>query len=314
MIARLYAATVDNLSADPRRLIGVALARVVLGAAALHVYVASYAQRAFLWGPHGVTPLDERGAWGVLAQSGGLLPSFSLYFLSTSEAWFEAVYHAGIVAAAAFMLFGGRVLALVHWIFLTSLLERPAFPLEGGDKLARIVLLLLVAVCSNAYLSPGARRRRERMAATGASPSVLIHNTAVFLMVVQVAAVYLAAGLAKLESGRWLDGTAVYYSLRFDAMHWLPGLDWVTASPVVAALLTRGVLGLELLYAALILWRPTRYVAVGLAVLMHLGIGAAMGLVSFALVMLAVNAMMLSDDDYSVLGRRLFRSKTPATA
>ncbi len=297
------AALVDRFAGPRRRLIGASLCRLILALASLHLYVASYPQRAFLWGPAGVSPIAERAAWGPLAPSAGLLPSLSLYFLSDSRAWFEAVYHGGIIAALLFGVFGGTLFTFLHWVFFTSLLERLAITLEGGDNVARIILLLMLGLCTHAYFSPGARRRRERLIAEGPSAAALLHNSAAALAGFQVALIYLASGLAKLEGDRWLDGTAVYYATRFDAMHHLAGLDWTTASPAVVAGITFGVLSLEILYPALLWLRSTRRLTVALAVAMHVGIALKMGLVSFGLVMIAANALMLTDDDYRALAR-----------
>jgi hypothetical protein len=304
VIADLYASLVNHLALERRRLIGAAVARVLLGAVSLEIYLASYAQRCFVWGPGGVSPFAGIPASHDLTSSHGLLPSFSLYFLSGDNVWFEAIYHAGIIVAVLFTVLGGRVLTFANWLFLSSLFERVPIPIEGGDRLARILLLFLCLACSDAYFSPFAARRRASLArASTPTLGALCHNVAIFLCVFQTAVVYLWSGLAKLEGARWLDGTAVYYSTRFDAMHFLPQLDWLTSALVLGALMTYGVLALELLYPILIVLRPTRWLAVVLMTGIHLGIAFKMGLFAFSLVMLAANALVLTDEDYRSLAR-----------
>lgn len=171
-----------------KRLIGLALFRVIGGAAGVLFYLSDYTRRDFLWGPHGYVTISQ-------ARAGQSPLLWSLYFVSGSHWWFEMVFHLGIGVAIAFTVFGGRFLTVLHAVFLWSIYNRNPQILEGGDNLMRICIIFMAFATTNAYFSPGARRRRAR-AAQVARPSAgtLVHNIAAFLVVFQVAVVYAVAG------------------------------------------------------------------------------------------------------------------------
>ncbi|MGB5150057.1 MAG: hypothetical protein WBN99_08790 [Mycobacterium sp.] len=76
---------------------------------------------------------------------------------------------------------------------------------EGGDNLARILLLFMVFTVSNAYLAPGAKRRRATLESTSRRrPAIpLPHNAAARAMLVQIAVLYFVAGYLKATADIW---------------------------------------------------------------------------------------------------------------
>ncbi len=127
--ARLDAALL-RLASRKHRLIGVAALRVVIGFATLLYCLSDYSRRRFLWGPDSYNSISTARAelprWG-----------FSIFLWSRSTLWFEIAYHAVIVVALAFMIFGGRALTLAQALMMWSLHNRNQDVLEGGDNLAR---------------------------------------------------------------------------------------------------------------------------------------------------------------------------------
>ncbi|MGW4518932.1 hypothetical protein ACWEO4_45275 [Streptomyces sp. NPDC004393] len=65
--------------------------RAVLGLVGLMFYISQYADRDYLFGPDAVLPWREFVA--QLHNDG----SFSLYAWSSSEAWFQLVFHLGLI-------------------------------------------------------------------------------------------------------------------------------------------------------------------------------------------------------------------------
>lgn len=265
-------------------LVGASLARILVGFAALHFYLSNYAHRAFLLGPH--------------AYNAGLHPRGPTLY---SIAPVDVVYHLGIAAALAFTLFGGRPLAAAHAVVFWSTYARNVDIFDGGDNFGRIAAIILIAAITNAYLAPGAPRRRERLRTEHDTWSTFAHNGAVVLLGVQILIVYLSAGLQKETGVPWRAGTALHqisqlHDYRF--MHWTPLL----AIPVVVFALTNAVVLLEVGFP-IAMWTPARVPWVIGCGLMHVGIAATMGLVGFALNMWAGLAICLTDDDYARLAR-----------
>jgi hypothetical protein len=271
-------------------LVGTSVSRILLGASGVHLYLTSYGFRGYLWGPE-----------GYRAHTGLKSSVLSLYRLSETTAWFEVVFHAGLVVALAFAIFGGRPLAFVHGVFLWSIYQRNPSFLEGGDNFARIAIILLAFTISNAYFAPGAAARRQRLRTRPpGSWSATAHNTAVVLLVFQISLVYLTAGLWKVASLDWRSGTALWSISQLEDWAFAPVLTSLYRSAVVVGVLTYAVVALEVGFVPLLLTRLRIPVVLATAA-MHVGIAATMGLVGFAISMCAGLAVCLGDDDYRSL-------------
>jgi hypothetical protein len=198
---------VGFLATGRRRLIGLSLLRILLGVADIMYYVSDYSRREFLWGPNSF----DSPSLAAHQMSGGL---FSLYFISNSQSWFELIFHAGLLIAILFTIFGGRALTILQAVFMWSIYNRNQDILEGGDNLARILIIFMIFAVTNAYLAPGARRRRERLTAQSGTLSIAVHNLSMYLIVFQICVLYFVAGYSKITGTVWQDGVAPYYISR----------------------------------------------------------------------------------------------------
>ncbi|MFF4591047.1 hypothetical protein [Streptomyces sp. NPDC001388] len=117
----------------------------LLGFVGLMYYLSHYGDRHYLFGPGADAVLPHRLFVEQVQEKG----SFSAYAWSTSEAWFEGVFHLGLLAALSVTVgVGGRVVLAAHGILLWSLHERQWAFLDGGDNLAQLVIpMLLLTNC-----------------------------------------------------------------------------------------------------------------------------------------------------------------------
>ena len=100
--------------------------------------------------------------------------------------------------------------------------------------------------------------------------------------------VYLFAGLGKLQGSTWWDGTAIWGALASYEYQTLD-MTWLVYLPWLVNIITLVSVFWELSYAFMI-WHPlTRPLYLLLAVFVHLGIGLAMGMMTFGFVMLIAN-------------------------
>ncbi|MGN6330860.1 MAG: hypothetical protein ACTHOD_04305 [Motilibacteraceae bacterium] len=313
--ARRTGEVVLALATTRHRLVGLAVLRVAIGATTVLSCLADYGDRRLLWGPHSyLTPDLARAATSGRPGDG------SLFLLADSPLSFEVLFHLVIVASIVFTLLGGRLLTVVEAVLLWSLHNRNPDVLQGGDNLAQIVVLLLCCCTTDAYLAPGARARRQRLAAAPPRAATLLHNAGAFLVAFQVCVVYLVAGYWKITGPLWQDGTALYYISRTPRF-WTSDLAAaLLAHPFLGPLLGTGlcsaITALELAFpfAALSARAWVRRANVLAAALMHLGIAALMGLVCFGLVMVGADAVCLRDADYRTLARRLRAPTAPGAA
>jgi len=269
----------------PRATTALSLLRAVIGVVSFALYVRQYARRSLSFGPEGVY-----GTEGIREYTADI-GTWSVYALSGSPVYFEIIFHIGMVVALLVALgVGGRLVLAAHYVLLWSLyMANPAF-MDGGDALAAsAVLFLLMTRCCSAFTVVRGRRTRH----PGPLASAL-NNTGLLLLAVQVAIVYLMAGLYKVQGELWQDGTALYYILDVPEF-FLPGVtplivqsDWVMVIGAYATVLS------SVFFPALVVFRQGRLIAVSLMLAFHLAIAALMGLTSFALVMAAYDLLFVN--------------------
>jgi len=322
-VVRLVDRSVLRWSTEPVRLRGMAMCRIFLGIAGIDFYLSNFGQRDLLFGPDGM----ESQTLFHIAQRHAFLPS--LYGLAGSTAWFHLLYGAGIVVAVLFTVIGGRPLTAAHGIFLWSLYDRNGLILDGGDNLAAILAVLLLAAVTDAYYSPvaGRRRRQLELAGEGATEertdrqrfavlrrraTVLLHNAAVGAITFQIAILYCCAGLWKVAGGLWQDGTAMYYVSRTLDFRFVP-LGWLATNAVTVTALSYFAIVANLGFPFGIVVSRARPITVGNALMMHLGIIVVMGLVGFGVTMIGADLACLTDDEYLGLRRAAGRAWSVVT-
>ncbi|WP_329287522.1 hypothetical protein [Streptomyces sp. NBC_01455] len=296
-------AMVLRFATRKHRLIGTSLLRVVIGFATILYCLSDYSKRRFLWGPESYNSIST--AKSALPRWG-----FSLFLWGHSTVWFEIVFHAVILVSAAFMIFGGRVLALAQAVLMWSLHNRNQDVLEGGDNLAQILILFMVFTVSNAYFAPGAKRRRAEMRELERpTTSTVLHNLAAFLIVFQTAVLYFAAGYWKITGKVWQDGVAMYYISHITGFQMSATYTHLMNNAFLGTAISYFTIYVELaLPFAILSARSWIRKANTLALEgMHLGIMTCMGLVCFGLLMIGADCTCLRDDDYRSIERH-FRS------
>ncbi|MFF7385994.1 HTTM domain-containing protein [Streptomyces griseoluteus] len=269
-------------------------------------YVSQYQERNYLFGPDGVLPHDD-----FTAQ----LTGFSLYALSPSPLYFQAVYHLGIAVALAVTLgIGGRPGLALHWALLWSVYQRQPGLLDGGDNLAYVVIpFLLLTRCYDRFALPTgvAGRLAQRFPGRLRAVSVPFHNLGVLMVATQICLVYVVSGLYKVMGEEWQDGTALFYIMRVAEFE-LPGWSHlVYENDVLVVLGTYGTVAFLVYFPLGVLVPALRPWAAAASICFHLSIALFMGLTGFALTMIACDLVFLS----RALDRALLRirNRLPGT-
>lgn len=188
------------------------------------------------------------------------------------------------LAATALLLFVGKwtrtgsAVGLIAFCYLQARL--PAF-CDAGDFLARLLLL-----CSTGMAGGGAHADEKRPLV------IMLHNAALIVVASQACVIYAAAGFAKLNTNEWRTGEVV---------------ELLAGHPVFSSGLFRFAARSWLLSQALCILIIIQQLAWPLAVVtrlrkpwvaasgvFHLFIGVTMGLMSFSLAMLALDALFFS--------------------
>jgi len=273
--------------AIPRLLVGASVFRVISGSASLYFLMTCLPYRHYFFGPQGVYPVEQATPAPAL---------LSLYSFTTTSLAVDAVYFLTCAVAMCWTLgVATRWLTPVHAILMTSLYNRNPSLADGGDNVFRIVIwFACFAMLEGARNKDGTEKSRE--------PSVagMLHNAAILAMAAQIAVVYMSAGLTKVLGPSWRDGTALYYSLAAHEyrMDGISGLIRRNAGIVVLG--TYMTVFFQVLFPALVVAnRWTRRFAVACGLLFHLAIAGCMNLITFAAQMLAVDMLLLNDDEYA---------------
>lgn len=313
---------------DPTALAAV---RICTGLVLLYVYLACTPELPNLVGPHAW--LDAPAYRQFTQQAGAWTPSVWAYVESPAALW--GLHTAFLVAIVCFTLgLGSRVASVLVWIGHLSHVHRAVGSCFGMDCVLAMLTFYLMFGPTGAALSLDRVLRRRRQAKAGAGrrktaesdepPPSWGANVIVRLIQVHLCVIYLCAGLSKLQGARWWDGTAVWLSMMMKEfapvdMGWLASwgtLPCLTVSALGVAL----TLGMEISFAFLIWNRTLRPVLLALAVLMHGGIGAFMGMGSFGAAMLSACLAFVAPatvrrvaDRLSAVRRVLSRRNRPAS-
>ena len=250
------------------------------------------------FGPGGWLPAHE--VWRMNDQPW----QWSWYFAASSPTAVRTLI--GITLAAAVLLTLGlaaRLAAVVALAGLVSMANRAPLNVFGFDDTLGLLLVPLVVGPAGACLSLD-----QRFGLTTATPSVGA-AIALRLLQVQLCVVYFFSGCGKMFGASWWEGTAIWGAVANSQYRTLD-LTGLARHPLVTNALTLGTLLWEVAYPAIVWPRLTRRLALAMAVVVHLGIGLAMGMLEFGLAMITANLAFVPAATWLSLAR-LFLTSPP---
>ncbi len=179
----------------------------------------------------------------------------------------------GVAAFFAVLLIAGwntRLVTVVSWALLLSLQNHNPFVLHGGDEFLLLLLFWGIFLPLGKRLSLDAKVNRAK---TGEKYSLC--NIATVALVLQVAVVYLYAGIKKGWISWWQEGSALSAALQLDAFTSGLGSRLLHLSDATLATLSRGVFAIEILAPLLLIFffRRSLFRLGSLLVLAALNIG-----------------------------------------
>lgn len=185
-----------------------------------------------------------------------------------------------------------RITSVLALIIHISYSQRAAVATYGLDQICGILLLYLVlAPCGADYSVDSFWRRYRRSSGTGLSTGEFVGdrsvaaNLSMRLIQVHYCIIYFFAATGKLQGETWWTGDALWNAIA-NYEYQSTDLTWLAWYPEVLQVATHVTIFWELSFAYLIWVRPLRPLLLGLGVLMHLGIGAFLGMWPFGLAMI----------------------------
>jgi hypothetical protein len=236
-------------------------------------------------------PSNERGEY-----------LWSIYFHVQDPFWI-VVSHVAILAVILLFTVGlwTRVTSVLAWMGAMCFVQRLPTSVFGVDTMLIILMMYMMIGDSGAALSVDRwleRRRERREKGPNANPAPKPSwsaNFAVRLLQVHFCMIYLVSGTSKLLGASWWNGTAMWYCLanyNFAPMRvgvYIGFLTFLCQNRWLWELfMTGGViftLFTEICFTFLVWNKKWRPVMVTCSILIHLGIGLVMGLVTFSLFM-----------------------------
>jgi hypothetical protein len=256
---------------------------------------------------------------------------WSIYFHLKDPGWILTVHIAALVVIVLFTVgFCTPVTAVLTWAAAMSYVQRLYVHLYGQDAMMMILLFYLMIGPSGAALSVDRWLARWWAGRYGfvlplrPQPSVWA-NFVVRLIQVHFCLIYLAAGTSKMLGSLWWNGTAPYFCMAnasFAPMRtylYYQFLVWLCKSRMAFEVFmnfsTFFTLFTELGFTFLVWNKRWRWFMVSCSILLHLGIGLSMGLVTFSLIMLTMVVVFVPPEVVRAVlakaaeqGRRLFQS------
>ena len=203
---------------------------------------------------------------------------------------------AHIIALIVFLLFAlgyqSRIMAVLACFFTISYSHRFSLLQYGLDQVnGMMALYLILGPCGERYsIDAWLRSRKGDVSRPKAFVSA---NLAIRLLQIHLCILYFYSGVEKMKGPAWWDGSAVWEAL---ASFQYQSLDmtWLSRAPVLLAFMTHLTVFWESAYPAIVWPKATRWFALGCAVLIHGGIGLAMGMPTFGSAMIFANMCFLS--------------------
>lgn len=258
------------------------LMRIALGVILAVNHLSMWPDLDLLLGPDGAVPLST-------ALGNAYRFRLSIYDLATTSARLHAIHAAGLGVIVALTLgWRTRLMGVLSLLVLVSLFHRDRWMMDGGDRLLRVMALYLCLVPSGLAFSIDAllttRRLRRQGQSTERSP--LAPRLLQRLLPLQLMWMYFHAGWDKLNGEEWINGSALHYTLGDTALQGvLPLTDFLTTTApgqTLARIGAYATMGWELSFWLLVLWRPTRLLALAIGVFFHLQIAHVMGIGTFS--------------------------------
>jgi hypothetical protein len=235
------------------------------------------------------------------------------------DGWMWQAYALSMVILAMFTVgLWTRVASVLAFLVTVSYAYRVPAATFGLDQINAMLTLYLAIGPSGEALSVDRwlAVRRGRDSSGGPAPSAGA-NLAIRLINVHMCVIYFYAGISKLQGEAWWDGGAMWQAfanLEYQSID----MTWLAWHPRLLEFVTHVSLAWEISFCALV-WRPRlRPLVLAGAVVLHVGIGACLGMWTFGLIMLVGCASFLPPDAVrgwvdSLLARRRRSAPAPVT-
>lgn len=286
MIHSLY-----NLSTS--RTIGLSIYRVILSFLVMKNMIFFFPMANSLFGPHAIFPYEDY----VKLMDNSHLDYITYPFISPELTQVFVVF---VFITACCFLFGifKRMAGIILFLLLLIMKLRNGFILDGSDNVIEVTLPFLILSDSFDYFTYPIGWIKIKWNEKIKPILQSIKSIATAGLLIQVAFVYFFTALAKLQGKLWLNGTAVYYTMRVDEFRASSWNISLTENHYFVVFSTYFTLIWELAFPFLVWFAPTRlWILLG-GILLHTGIFIFMRIDNFSWIMIATYFIFIPNTDY----------------
>lgn len=278
-----------------------ALMRILVGSMLVYTHLA--------WTLELQTFFDATGTAAVPTGYRGMFPHtasvnfvWSHFDFGSSFAWRWGSHLVGLIIFCAFMAgWWTRGTSILSFLLVVSYANRASGALFGLDQVnAFLTLYLSISGCGSRWSMDHFFKMRRGLPI---NDYLSVRNTiATRLIQLHLCIVYLFAGLGKLQGNLWWNGEAIWGALASYEYQTLD-LTFLCHWMWLVNLLTYVTVAWEIAYPFLIWSKLTRPIFLIVAVAVHLGIGLAMGMLTFGLIMIYANVSFIPSQTVQRLQR-----------
>ncbi len=271
-----------------------AIIRIFCGAMLAYVHAIWLSQTNDFFGPN---------AWidGATSRALHEMDYSHSYLTYVSNPWLIAAHEMIAIVVSLAMMLGWqtRIATPLAWFLTLMVCHRQTGALFGLDQVVMMLsMYLMLSACGDVYSLDAWRGNSSRNANDTRSNShhpaaKVSNNLAARLLQIHLCIIYLFGGLSKLRGDFWWEGSAMWWSI-VNYEYQSLDITWLGWSPMIIALTTHLTLFWETFYPALVWPRLTRPFVLAMAVLVHGGIGLALGMPTFGFMMIVANLVFVS--------------------
>ncbi len=215
------------------------------------------------------------------------------------------VLHQCIAIGLSAMMMAGllaRIAVPLAWWFTLMVCHRMTGALFGLDQvIVMLSMYLMFSHCSAVWSIDAILNRKTKSSPDALSnpakhapwwlPSAAptsANRVSTRLIQLHLCVIYLFGGLSKMRGEMWFDGSALWFTavnFEYQSMD----ITWIGHATWLVALLTGLTIFWETFYCAIVWPRMTRPIALAMAVFVHGGIAAALGMITFGSIMIIAN-------------------------
>jgi len=190
-----------------------------------------------------------------------------------------------------------RIAALITLLLLICVQHANIMLFDGEDVVFRLFAFFLIFVPPWRDLQPDKHRDTSETSPRG-YPAWPLR-----LFQLQFCLIYFCTAIQKSNGLEWLDGTAVYYTLRLDDLTKFSLPSAIAESASWLKFLTWSTLVFEFSVPFLIWWRRAKWFCIVFGILFHLSVDYAMNLHLFHWIMIVGLLSFVRYDELQAIGR-----------